>query len=131
MPNDIQEQAVEILNSFIESGDIQYRKIIVPDDGRARLIKGLDRRKVCKTVRDRVLRLNKTFPEGCIPKGWHRKPTYRNDWSRDVVGKGEFLRKFGRSTWERLLPGLIRKDGRREYVSQETIQDMPATLKAA
>lgn len=93
-----------------------------------KLVAGLDKRKCCQTVRERVLRLNKTFVEGKRIRGWHRKETYRNNWSMDAVGKGEFIRRWGRVPWSILHKDLKHKNGRREYVAATTFQDMPASL---
>lgn len=51
------------------------------------------------------------------------KHPYRKKWHIDVVGKGEFLKKFSADKWKAFAPCMINKNGRREFVTRETVED--------
>lgn len=83
----------------------------------------LDRAKVGSAVKSRILRLNPNPIEGMRLRGWHRKETVRKMVHVAVMGRGEFLRRFGRGAWDLLPPSVIYKDGRRRRVSETAVED--------
>lgn len=100
------------------------------DSTYTRLTAWLDKKHSCKTVRERILRLNPSIEVGQQLRGWHPKDTYRSCLDRDIVGKGEFIRRWGRLPWSIIHKKLKYKKGRREYVSRETFQDMPMSMRS-
>ncbi len=93
---------------------------------REKLIRYVDRMKFVPMVRNRILRLNAIPKEGQRFRGLHRKETYKTILHHDIVGKGEALPIIGRGAWAILKrQGFVHKNGRREYLARETIEDFP------
>lgn len=89
------------------------------------LIKWLDKHKRGKRVRERILRLNHSIRGGEKIRGWHPHGSLKAiEFERGVMGKKEFIRKFGGAAWMSLVP---KEDmlalGKRRYVRIEVVQD--------
>ena len=69
----------------------------------------------------RVRRLNASYRRGEKIRGIHRKANPR--WLFGWVSKGELIRRHGRSAWESVPEECRRKDGRREYITNEAYLD--------
>ena len=81
-------------------------------------------RGIGETVRYRALRLNPGHREGDVLRGWHPAPTLHSmRFVQDVVGKREFISRFGRDAWGQLLKSSIVKNGRRAYVKRYAVED--------
>lgn len=80
---------------------------------------------VGEAIIQRVLRLNPDSHEGQRLRGIQRQETLPvKQFYRACVGKGEFIRRFGRPAWEWLKEyGWYDRDGRRVMISQEVVQD--------
>ncbi len=75
-------------------------------------------------VQERVRRLNQGRKEGQRLRGYHFTPTLKNlRWQQDLIGKQEFLRRWGHERWDALPNGLKVKMGRRRYVTRITVED--------
>lgn len=80
------------------------------------------RRGVGAARRERILRLN---PNGVLPGTWPRgmgQPA-RFNWASWQIGKGRFIREYGRAAWDALPPVCKGKQGKREWVSMEAVED--------
>jgi hypothetical protein len=90
-------------------------------DQRAQMIGRLMRRRCCKMVFDRVLRLN---PNGVAPgmryRGWYRK---RKPWVDDLVTRTDYEARHGRGTFALLPVERLVRDGRRRYTRREDLED--------
>ncbi len=93
-------------------------RIITPKQLEAAMI----RRGVGAARIERVLRLNPNGVEaGTIPRGIGQRA--RLHWASWQIGKGRFIREFGRKAWDD-LPAIAKgKQGKRAFVSQEAIVD--------
>lgn len=75
-------------------------------------------------VRERILRLNCTIAPGQRPRGWNPQPTkLAREWNSGAVSKGDFIRKFGRATWDRIPREYYVRDGKRCYLTREAVMD--------
>lgn len=81
----------------------------------------LGRRHVSPAIIDRVVRLNPQHVRGQNLRGIHYKPNPR--WLSGWYGKGEFIAKHGAEAWARIPKACKHKQGRREFVSREAVQD--------
>jgi hypothetical protein len=72
----------------------------------------------------RILRLNPNLKQGTRLRGWHPTQTAKQNaaW-HGWVSKGAFIREHGRETWEAIPNGAKIKEGRRQYVSREFMDD--------
>jgi hypothetical protein len=70
-------------------------------------------------VIDRIVRLNPNPKEGEMLRGWHPARHVGRMWHRDVIGKGAFIRKYGRIEYELLPEQAIIKDGKRVYIMRQ------------
>lgn len=99
---------------------------------KADMLQALLRRGVSPAVRERIDRLNSDFVPGQKVRGWNPAPTlWRQIFSWDVIGRREFLRRFGRCGWANLPKSAIIKDGKRRYVRTEAVQDQLYLPRAA
>ena len=82
----------------------------------------LTKRHCCPMVVERVTRLNpQGWDLGSVPRGWNRR---RNpSWFSGKIGKGHFIRQFGRAAWEAMPRCCISRHGRRQYVDREAVED--------
>lgn len=92
-----------------------------------KLIARLKRRGVSPSIISRVSRLNDdNYTAGTIPRGLHRADTLgRRRFAEDVMGKREFISRFGRVAYEvlRHLPvACVQKHGRRVGISMIAVQ---------
>jgi hypothetical protein len=98
--------------------------INLPVARRQRFIAWIDKHKRGSRVRERILRLNPSIKEGECIRGWHPAPTLKNlDITRGVMGKREFIRKFGREALAKVPRHCFWKSGKRTYIVIEAIQD--------
>lgn len=65
---------------------------------------------------ERVVRMNPGAIEGDLLRGIHYKRRDDPQWWIDCIGKGAFLRRFGRVAFDTLDPRAILKRGRRVYI---------------
>lgn len=75
------------------------------------------------TVRERVMRLNPPpMDNGKNLRGYHPQRRLSN-YLNDRVGKGKFIRMYGRAAWDALPRCCIVHDGRRKAVERRSIED--------
>jgi hypothetical protein len=92
---------------------------LIPPDA---LEAAMRRRGVGAARIERVMRLNPNGVEqGSLPRGLGQ-PARRN-WGMWQIGKGRFIRHFGRAAWDGLPPICKGKQGKRAYVSEEAVTD--------
>lgn len=72
-------------------------------------------------VRERILRLNPVWHEGSSLRGW--RPKHNPCFVQDLVGKREFIERYGRAAWEQTPNGEKIKYGRRHYVTRVFVED--------
>lgn len=41
----------------------------------------------------------------------------------DAIGKGQFIRMYGRDVWDKLPKSAILRDGKRAYATREAVED--------
>lgn len=70
---------------------------------------------------DRVVRLNPVLVEGMHLRGLYQRRFFDPHIWDGYVGKGEFLRRFGRAAFEALDPRAILKRGRRVYIRYASV----------
>jgi hypothetical protein len=90
---------------------------------RARLEADLRHRGVGEAIIERVLRLNYDPQPGVRLRGIHFVRHGDPRWAWGCISKGEVIRRHGRAAWEAMPRSLIHKQGRRSYVSRETVAD--------
>lgn len=72
----------------------------------------------------RVMRLNPNPEPGVMLRGIHLASTAKDRrWQYGDVSKGEVIRRRGRSAWDAVPKGLIRRDGKRAYISRDAFED--------
>lgn len=73
---------------------------------------------------DRVERLNQNYKAGDKIRGIvHAKTAWHMRMTRDVVGKGEFIKQHGRTAWDRIPRSYKNRSGKRYYVVREAVED--------
>lgn len=80
-------------------------------------------RGIGERVRARIRRLNPDLQLGQRIRGWNPAFTMKATfWYRDVMGKGKFIRTYGRDAWGRLPPQAISKMGKRCMVAMTAVE---------
>ena len=75
---------------------------------------------------DRVLEANKGIEPGQIIQGWRRDKERRwEHMARRLVPKGWVIRRHGRAVWDSIPRERIIKEGKRAYVSQLDLVNLP------
>lgn len=91
---------------------------------REQLVQLLKDYRCCRTVTDRVLRLNPNgTKEGTIPRGWNRK---RGRGWRIIMNwpsRNDVVSKFGLDAWEDMPACGFMRDGKRKYISPFALHD--------
>lgn len=96
-----------------------------PEENREHLRLALGDRGVSAEIIDRIIRLNPVLVEGQLLRGWHQKRFYDpRVWRHEYVGKGEFLRQFGREAFDRVRKRDILKRGRRVFVNRAAVMEV-------
>lgn len=87
-------------------------------------IRHLRARGVSEAILERVIRLNPNPVEGERLRGLHLTAMESREmfWLYDCIGKGEFLRRYGRDAFARVPRQHLRKRGRRVYVTRIGLQ---------
>lgn len=113
----VEEEARRFLASLDEDEMAQLHKAMQPQLSQPTLEDRLKERGVSAKVRDRILRLNPNPQEGMRLRGWNPAFTVSDQTHIDVIGKGEFIRRFGRPAFERLPKDAIIKRGRHVLIT--------------
>jgi hypothetical protein len=82
------------------------------------------RRGIGPTVLSRIVRLNPNWQERTPPRGWHPAPSLEWARMRNLVGLQDFIKGGGTvKAWRAIPNGLKWKEGRRRYITRETLLD--------
>lgn len=101
-------------------------RIVIPSSPalRQRLINWLDKHKRGKQVRERILRLNPTIGEGARIRGWHPHGSLKGNYDMwNLMGKKEFIRKYGREALSKVPKYCFKRFGKRAYIYAEAVED--------
>lgn len=84
----------------------------------------MERRGMKPEVRARIRRLNPRYIGAGRIRGYRERETLSlMHCSIDVMGKREFITKYGRAAWDKLLPDEMFRSGKRRYVYREAVLD--------
>lgn len=122
----------------IEDGGYVRRRVGTMEDGSPQFALLMDKPRIQRytpakwwsrrspSVQARIKRLNPRLGEGEIPRGWRPAPTLHSiRMSHQVIGKREFIARFGRAAFDDMNPRSLHRSGKRVYVSLLAVIDLP------